>query len=267
MTVRIRSAVGADAPWLSEVSRDSFPPRLHPYLVSAQPGIGRYWGVVIENPASFRDRSFLVAETADGVRTGFAEFQRVGSHRAHLSYVCVVESARGRGIASTLLQEYVHRHPEVDEMQLDVFAENVAARSLYQRLGFSADSTTTWWATEIGPDPDVDSDAETDIELTGLHGAKAWADTYGFGEFAAPVRGKPARFGRPSPRVLRCFEPEVLMEPRVLRAIAAALPGLDQVLVITPGEEPPSSAIGTLRAVNRSTRMSVTGVRATWEVT
>ena len=263
-SVHVRPATVTDAGWLAELSRASFAPRLHPYLISAQPGISRFWEVVLSHPASFPGRCFLVAETDEEGRVGFADLQAVEADRAHLSYICVTEAARGRGVAQALLHEYVDRRPAVVSMQLDVFADNVSARALYDRLGFEEEGTTTWWVADLRRDSPVPAE---DVRVDGLHAATAWMDTYGFAELSVAVAGTVLPLARPSATVLRCPDPALLLQAGVLAAVARELPELAQVLAITGGDDPPPSDVGALRAVNRSIRMSATDFRARLEST
>ncbi|MEV0005030.1 GNAT family N-acetyltransferase [Micromonospora sp. NPDC050980] len=260
--VRVRPAVAADAAWLAEVSRASFAPRLRDYLTSAQPGVDRFWQVVLAHPASFPGRCFLVAEATGGDRLGFAELTLTEHDRAHLSYVCVVEAARGRGVAGALLRAYLDGNPEVRTVQLDVFTDNAPARALYDRLGFAVESTSTWWVADLARDGLAPA---ADVRLDGLHTARAWLDTYGFAEFAVVTESGPVRLGRPSARVLRCFDPATLRQPALLAAACQEFPEVDRVLVMTPGGDAPPSAVGELRAVNRSLRMSTAEIRARLE--
>lgn len=262
--VEVRSASASDVQWLAEVSRVSFAPRLHPYLISAQPGINRFWEVVLQHPKSFPGRCFLVAETDEGRRLGFADLQMVAPDCAHLSYVCVIEEARGRGVARTLLREYLGRHPSVASMQLDVFEDNAPARALYDLLGFAPEVTTTWWAAALVQDS---TPAADDVQVEGLHVATAGMDTYGFAEFSVAVGDTVLPLARPSATVLRCPDPAMLLQPSVLAAVASELPELEQVLVLAPGDHPPPSDVGPLRSVNRSIRMSATEIRARLEST
>ncbi|MEW2589374.1 GNAT family N-acetyltransferase [Micromonospora aurantiaca] len=261
--VHVRPAVVADAAWLASVSQASFVRHLHDYLTSAQPGVGRFWEVVLAHPASFPGRCFLVAETDGGERLGFADLTLVDPGLAHLSYICVVRAARGRGVARALLRAYLVRHPGVRGMQLDVFADNAPARALYDRLGFTTESTSTWWVTDVAPDR---SAPFAGVRLDGLHAARAWFDTYGFGELTAVVGDSDVRFGRPSARVLRCFDVATLRQSAVVAAVLREFPEIDRVLVIAPGDIPPPSAIGALRAANRSLRMSTTEIRTRLEL-
>ncbi|WP_422749526.1 GNAT family N-acetyltransferase [Micromonospora sp. WMMD1219] len=261
--VRVRPATVADADWLAEVSRASFARHLHDYLTSAQPGVGRFWEVVLAHPESFPGRCFLVAEDEDGRRLGFADLTRVEPGLAHLSYICVVEAARGRGVARELLRAYARAHPDLRSMRLDVFADNAPARALYDRLGFTGDATTTWWVADLALGGIAPA---TDVRFEGLHAARAWLDTYGFGELTVVAGDATHVLGRPSARVLRCFDPATLRRPAVVAAVVRAFPGIDRVLVMTPGEDAPPSAVGPLRAVNRSLRMSTSEIRARLEL-
>ncbi|RYB94300.1 GNAT family N-acetyltransferase [Nocardioides oleivorans] len=259
--VRVRPAVATDVGWLAEVSRASFASRLHPFLISAQPGIDRFWEVVLSHPAAFPGRSFLVAETDEDGRIGFVDLQVVDPGTAHLSYVCVTEPARGRGVAGTLLRDYLHRNPDVVSMQLDVFDDNASARALYDRLGFESVATTTWWVADL---PRARR-AAAGTRVQGLHAATAWLDTYGFAELAVAVDDAIMPLARPSRSVLRCPDPALLLQPAVLAAVVDELPELSEVLVTLEGDEPPPSDIGPLRQVNRSIRMTASDVRTRWE--
>ncbi|MCZ7438591.1 GNAT family N-acetyltransferase [Micromonospora sp. WMMC241] len=262
--LRIRPAVAADAAWLADVSRVSFAPHLHDYLTSAQPGAGRFWEVVLAYPASFPGRCCLVAEADDGDRLGFVDLTLVDPGLAHLSYVCVVRPARGRGVARALLRAYLDRHPDVRAVRLDVFADNAPARALYDRLGFTTESTSTWWVADVTPDWSASSAA---ARLDGLHAARAWLHTYGFGELTVAIGDTVVRLGRPSARVLRCFEPAALRQPAVVGAVLREFPEIDRVLVMAEGDDAPPSAVGELRAVNRSLRMSAPEIRTRLELT
>ncbi|KAB1909862.1 GNAT family N-acetyltransferase [Micromonospora sp. AMSO1212t] len=262
--VHVRPAAVADAAWLASVSQASFVRHLHDYLTSAQPGVGRFWEVVLEHPASFPGRCFLVAETDEGERLGFADLTLVDPGLAHLSYICVVRAARGRGVARALLRAYLDRHPGVRGMRLDVFADNAPARALYDRLGFTIESTSTWWVTDVAPDR---SAASAGVRFDGLHAARAWFETYGFGELTAVVGDSDVRFGRPSTRVLRCFDVATLRQPAVVAAVLREFPEIDRVLVMASGDAPPPCALGDLRAVNHSLRMSTPEIRTRLELT
>ncbi|MEU8312248.1 GNAT family N-acetyltransferase [Micromonospora sp. NPDC048887] len=262
--VHVRPAVVGDAAWLASVSQASFAGHLHDYLTSAQPGVARFWEVVLAHPASFPGRCFLVAETDGGERLGFADLTLVDPGLAHLSYICVVRAARGRGVARALLRAYLDRHPGVRGMRLDVFADNAPARALYDRLGFTIESTSTWWVTDVAADRSAPS---AGVRLDGLHAARAWFDTYGFGELTAVAGDCGVRFGRPSARVLRCFDVATLRQPAVVAAVLREFPEIDRVLVMAPGDVPPPCALGDLRAVNRSLRMSTPEIRTRLELT
>lgn len=262
MSARVRPGTVADAPWLAHLGRASFAPRLRPYLISAQHGIDKYWEVVLAHPASYPDRCFMVAEDDEGKRLGFADLALVEPNRAHLAYVCVSEDARGRGVASALLRSYLERHPEVTGVQLDVFSDNLAARALYDRLGFTVDSTSTWWVADLvlnGISPAANA------RLEGLHPARAWMDTYGFGELSVVLGDRTVRFGRPSASVMRCFEPATLEQPAVVAAVAEQFPEVERVLVVTPGDDAPTSAVGVLSAVNKTLRMTSSEIRTRLE--
>lgn len=258
----MRPATAADAGWLADVSRALHQPGLRDYMIVAQPGIGRYWEVVLDHPASFPGRCLLVAEGESGELLGFADLVLVEPEVAHLSYLCVAEAARGRGVASVLLREYLARNPGVRTMQLDVFADNAPARALYDRIGFEVDSATTWWIADIAQQ---DKANDENVRVEGLHAACAWLETYGFCELSVATPNGTVRLGRPSARVLRCFDVGTLQRPAVLSAVIREFPEIDRVLVLAPGHDVPRSAVGELRAVDRALRMSTHEIRTILE--
>ena len=66
--------------------------------------------------------------------------------------------------------------------------------------------------------------------------------------------------------MLRCFDVATLRQPAVVAAVLREFPEIDRVLVIAPGDIPPPSATGALRAANRSLRMSTTEIRTRLEL-
>lgn len=66
--------------------------------------------------------------------------QRGGKHSAHILDLYIEENARGAGIGRATMQlvETMLRNEGIEEITLNVFADNHAALALYRTLGFEA---------------------------------------------------------------------------------------------------------------------------------
>jgi len=87
------------------------------------------------------ERNYLAGAFVDGVLVGAAGFyQLVGekvAHRGNIWGVYVAPRHRGRGIARQLMENVMaHGRTIVTQVHLCVVEDNVAARQLYERLGF-----------------------------------------------------------------------------------------------------------------------------------
>ncbi|GIU13324.1 GNAT family N-acetyltransferase [Shewanella sp. c952] len=92
-------------------------------------------------PAAVTAQLPLIA-SVDGTAVGlaFGVLHNSGDSCAHVYQMWVANSARGRGIGKLLLQKILDwaAHLNIDEVNLLVTVDNVAAITLYQRLGFQA---------------------------------------------------------------------------------------------------------------------------------
>lgn len=261
MSALVRVAAPDDVDWMAELARRSFDEHWHPYMTSTQPGIARYWEVILAFQESFPDRTFLVAETSSGERLGFADLTRVTPDVAHLSYIAVAESARGRGTASALLRNYLLRNPALSTVRLDVFEDNVDARAVYERLGFQAESVTSWWVADLDM---AAVEPSAGLVFRELHTAHAWLADYGFCRFDGVLAESRFHFGIMEGTILRCYDPTVLCSPPVLAGICQKFPTLSRVFLTVPGDEPPASEIGQPHRIVRSMRMVTADLRSRW---
>ncbi|OZJ02361.1 hypothetical protein BZG36_04475 [Bifiguratus adelaidae] len=77
--------------------------------------------------------------TAEGDLVGLARTALRGS-RAWCAGFALVPEYRIKGVGKLLMQEYLRvlkQHPLVRSVQLEVFSQNIAARRLYERVGFT----------------------------------------------------------------------------------------------------------------------------------
>ncbi len=103
----------------------------------------------------------LLAE-ADGAVIGSVTFEagsfRRVSHRGNLG-LAVVQVWRGRGVGTALLQallEWAESNPAIEKVCLDVFATNLNAIRLYEKLGFAEEGRRVG-DIKRGPDDYVDT--------------------------------------------------------------------------------------------------------------
>lgn len=261
MRASVRVAAPDDVEWMAELAKRSFDERWHPYMTSTQSGSARYWEVILAFQESFPDRTFLVAETPSGDRLGFADLTRVAPDVAHLSYIAVAESARGRGTGSELLRNYVVRNPDLRTLRLDVFEDNVVARAVYDRLGFEVESVTSWWVVEMNL---AAVEPSAGLVLRDLHTAHAWLADYGFCGFDGVLAESRFHFGIMDGTVLRCYDPAVLCLPSVLAGVYQKFPTLSRAFLTVPGTEPPASDVGQPHRIARSMRMVAADLPSRW---
>ncbi|MGC2698225.1 MAG: GNAT family N-acetyltransferase [Candidatus Angelobacter sp.] len=94
--------------------------------------------------ASDPARNFVVGSFEDGKLTGTAGFYRYHHlkerHKGHIWGVYVRPESRGKGVASTLMQEIIRRAREIDGLeQITLVASaNLPAQRLYESLGFES---------------------------------------------------------------------------------------------------------------------------------
>jgi len=129
----IRRCEREDIPAVMEINAETLPEHYSDYF---------YYEILSEFP-----EAFLVAETSGTVvgyimcrvEYGFSHIKRFGlARKGHVVSIAVLESHRGRGIASMLIraaEEELRKKP-VTEMYLEVRVSNTSAISLYDKLGY-----------------------------------------------------------------------------------------------------------------------------------
>jgi len=112
-----------------------------------------------------RETLILVAEWPAGIAAGyvFVSTKRdyfTGRPHAHVEVLAVTEAAEGRGVARALMTaaEDWARSRGDDAITLNVFDRNVAARALYDRLGYQPE--TVHYRKGLRPAPDLPSPGE-----------------------------------------------------------------------------------------------------------
>ncbi|WP_221090036.1 GNAT family N-acetyltransferase [Deinococcus aquaedulcis] len=224
----IEPLVPTDAPAAQRLVRESFDPRLHPYMTATQQGSEAFLAAYLQAAALHPDRLYLGAKSQDGELLGYAEFRQLDPHTGFLSYICVSPQARGQRLAQRLVEDHLAQSPHLREMQLDVFADNLPALTLYRRLGFEEVSRTTWWRRTL-PSPGAGT-----VQLLNWPQALAAFGRYGFCELHLRFAGRELRLGRMGESVLRCPSPAEFAEDGLLAAMGAGFPTLQEALLIAP---------------------------------
>ncbi|MDE8668153.1 N-acetyltransferase [Pseudarthrobacter sp. H3Y2-7] len=230
-SILIRALTKTDLPAVSDLIHASFGAALRPFMTYTQHGIGAFLSVHVQYPGSDPGRYLLVAvdEAKQQDVVGFAEFRIIGGNVGFLSYVCITESARGRGIARAFLESFVEDRPELDQLQLDVFQDNAPAVSLYRKLGFTPTSTVAWVSRSM-PAPVGAARIRT------LPTALANLSTYGFCEMEVMNETSVTRIGLVGQTVLRCFSAQAFDDDALLSSLRRHFPLVETALVILPTE-------------------------------
>ncbi|ADY27193.1 GCN5-related N-acetyltransferase (plasmid) [Deinococcus proteolyticus MRP] len=235
----------AQVPAAQRLLTESFDERLQPYMTATQAGAEAFLLAYVSTPQLHPERQYLGATLGDEL-VGYAEFRQTEPQVGFLSYICVSPLARGQGVASRLIRHYLAITPGLKSMALDVFADNVPALTLYRKLGFQEQAVTLWWRRPL-PEP-----APTPVQMLNWPAALAMYQRYGFCEYQIRFEGEKYVLGRMGETVLRCTQAADFANERLLAALRAAFPALQQALLIAPEDAAPHA---DAEAFNRSLRL------------
>lgn len=233
----------------------SFEPKLRPYMTSAQPGAARFLDAFVRYGALRPDRCYRVARSAEGSLLGYADLRLTGESTSFLSYIAVAPEARGRGVAGAILDSFLAEHPDVSSMELDVFAQNVAARGLYEKRGFSSKNRTEWWVRK----PPAPSRVPAEWVLNNAADATAWANSFGFCEYQFDTGVSLRRFGQIGAETLKCYSARDFQDDGLLSAVTAIIPTIQRVLFV--GESDLGPPVSDCYSINSSLRMACHSLR------
>jgi ribosomal protein S18 acetylase RimI-like enzyme len=233
----------------------SFDPGLAPYMVATQHGWTDFLAVALDFPRQFPAQRLMVGEL-DGHVVAFADFRAPGDGTGFLSYICVDSTVRGRGVARGLFRECVRRSGPLTSVALDVFADNVPARTMYDAMGLVDGETQQWWRWPL-PAPAA-TDAGPDLVVHGLAASLASLHRYGFCELSGDLDGRSVRCGRMGRKVLRLFGAVDADDPDLAVAIAGAFPDITEAFTVLPEGHRPD--VPGAEAFNRVVRMTTDDV-------
>ena len=149
--VRFVPAEPDDASGIVATILEGCAPHLRQLVLYGCSGAVRYVAAQISIQHAGGETHYTVARS-QGRLLGLAEFRRLPQF-LFLNNIAVRSEARGQRVATRLLREAIllagQKHDRV--VALDVFEDNALALGWYKRLGFSAQSTTTWYTSRLGP--------------------------------------------------------------------------------------------------------------------
>ena len=240
----------SDITRIDELTKSSFDPRLEPYMTSAQEGAGQFLEAFVRHSKFLPDRSYIVARSVDHEVMGYADFRLTGATTSFLSYIAVAPEARGLGVASALIDDFLDRNQSIKSIELDVFAVNGAARALYDKRGFTVVDSSDWWVRDI---PQAPATVPRDWVIKNVASSVAWQKAFGFCEYEVETEESARRFGQIGRRTLRCFSAEEFSDDRFLGAAASIASGVKEAFLVQREALGPPTP--DCRKVNTSLRM------------
>lgn len=215
----------ADASEVAAILSNSFPSHLARYMAYSQRGTGAFLEDELNTSGTSSAKVLLVAEH-DGGLVAFAEYRLTQPTTAFLSYICVTEHARRRGLARALIEQFLTQHPQVSQLHLDVFEHNEAALRLYDRLGFMPIGKTVWYRRDL-PAP------TQPLRIENLQAMTAEHARYGFSQLQINRGDCSVQLGRIGDAVIRCFEHRTFADDAFLAGLRASLPQVTEAVLIT----------------------------------
>lgn len=228
--MNIRAPHPAESARITQLMRDSYEPRMQPYLVVTQSGATEFIRAHLQQSASTPERVPYVWAAVDGL-LAFADFRTHPDGSDFLSYVCVDEHARGRGIATALVNQFIDSYSP-RSLQLDVFRDNTTALAFYRKLGFEITGRSRWLVRAI-----AQRTSTGPLPLRNLHVGHACFAQYGFCELETVRAGQPIQVGRIGAGKLRVPTLEAFRDDAFLASARASFPSLDEALLIDSSSE------------------------------
>ncbi|MCE5268413.1 MAG: GNAT family N-acetyltransferase [Planctomycetaceae bacterium] len=245
--IAFRTAVAADAPQIVALIRDAFPAPLVTAMTYGCPGVADFVAEQIAVQDLGGETFYVVAADEQGL-VGCAEGRRL-PRRLFLSYIAVSSTIRGQGIGRRLLLALIEAAGiEADELALDVFDFNTAARRWYDRLGFESRESGSWCEASL------DGGRPRPVRLIGYAQAEACHRLYGFSQFTLCTPEGQYDIGRLEARWYRLSDPAAIEAPGVLATLKRLAP--ERRLLLIGNASKAASSLSDAREFARSHRMA-----------
>lgn len=216
-----------DIPAVVELLHQSFDSRLRPFMTYTQWGIGDFLSVPLKYPGLLTDRTRLVMEH-HGEVVGFADFRSIaGNKNGHLSYICVRPSARGQGVATALISEYLSMHPQLEMLSLDVFRDNGPAKALYRKLGFKSQQVSAWITRSLPT-------ARGSVFIESVEASLAAYNRHGFCTLDVRFDQERLNVGLIGTDVVRCFSIDSFENDAALAGLRQVFTSTEQAMTVVP---------------------------------
>jgi GNAT superfamily N-acetyltransferase len=219
---------------IAEVIRYGFDPLIQEAVIYGCAGISRFVRDQIEMPRAVADRTFTVA-LLSGTVVGCVEMRSTAGG-LFLNYISVIPAMRSRRVGATLLAHAIRnaRRAGKTQLTLDVLTSNQAARSWYERLGFSCESTSEWWDLSV---PEMEQ--PRDGLVLGFPQAQASHARFGFSQFTVSTDAGTFPIGRIGDRWFRVTRSAALEQPAVFEVIGCLDPARRLLAIVGEGTLPP----------------------------
>lgn len=180
IVMKIRYAEPADVKAIVSLAEAGFRRELLNAMIYGCNGIAGFLECQISIPLEIADTVYIVAES-DGIVVGFVEI-KIYSESIFLNYIGTSPHNRHKGVATKLLgcAVLMVRTKHHKRMTLDVFNENIIAKSWYEKLGFTEEYNAGWYKVvqaELGEGDNLKG------RVSGYSQSNLCYDQFGFSQF------------------------------------------------------------------------------------
>ena len=175
----IRPAIETDSEYIVKLIQQSFDSQILSAMIYGCHGIERYVRACILSPEKIVDTVYFVAEVEKQIG-GCVELRLIGK-TIFLNYICTDKKIRHKGLGRKLLLEAIQLigSTSYKEMSLDVFHDNLVAKSWYEKLGFTTEYNTAWWSIPMATHYNV-----VPGKISGMAHSNVSQHEFGFSQFS-----------------------------------------------------------------------------------
>lgn len=250
-SLEIRSAKLGDCAQIAQLFRQTIPAQLRPLTAVGQPGYSKYLEAQCK-VSSFLPNNYLrVVEDRSSRRLlGCADFRLTEGTVGFLSYIAISADSRGRGLGSSLIDDFLSAHPGTTSLSLDVFSDNKPARLMYEKKGFRATDTRFWRTRRLPRTIDP-----VDLEILNAPLADAHYKRYGFTKFDALIGNRRTTVGLVGEQNVQAFDAETFMNPAFASAASLIAPKAKSIVFV-----------GAPGAADVGDELAAKSIRMTWHL-